>query len=229
MRYLSTSLSSTALPFRFFFLMIRRPPRSTLFPYTTLFRSLDPGLRSARPNDLRPCLAPHQEVERVRQDGLPGAGLAGDRVQPLPQPQLGPLDQQKVLDPQLTQHAFYLAPGAAGPFRTVALCGWDPSRAVWGCLRRMLGIPGARATHPTIASTRRCRLQGTPLFETLGRRGVGGGPWVLGTETERCGVRRQPSPTRLGGGAPRDPHRHPSPLSRQARSARPSAARSPRT
>src|SRR5438132_4610916 len=27
------------LSFIFFFLMIRRPPRSTLFPYTTLFRS----------------------------------------------------------------------------------------------------------------------------------------------------------------------------------------------
>src|SRR3712207_9202028 len=27
------------LLFYFFFLMIRRPPRSTLFPYTTLFRS----------------------------------------------------------------------------------------------------------------------------------------------------------------------------------------------
>src|ERR1039458_10786807 len=26
----------------FFFLMIRRPPRSTLFPYTTLFRSWSP-------------------------------------------------------------------------------------------------------------------------------------------------------------------------------------------
>src|SRR5690606_42014567 len=26
--------------FSFFFLVIRRPPRSTLFPYTTLFRSL---------------------------------------------------------------------------------------------------------------------------------------------------------------------------------------------
>src|SRR3712207_7239829 len=25
----------------FFFLMIRRPPRSTLFPYTTLFRSIE--------------------------------------------------------------------------------------------------------------------------------------------------------------------------------------------
>src|SRR6266480_7552251 len=31
--------------FFFFFLMIRRPPRSTLFPYTTLFRSPGPGGR----------------------------------------------------------------------------------------------------------------------------------------------------------------------------------------
>src|SRR5947207_11490815 len=29
--------------FFFFFLMIRRPPRSTLFPYTTLFRSSGSG------------------------------------------------------------------------------------------------------------------------------------------------------------------------------------------
>src|SRR5208337_5224279 len=35
MRLLVTRL----LSFVFFFLMIRRPPRSTLFPYTTLFRS----------------------------------------------------------------------------------------------------------------------------------------------------------------------------------------------
>src|SRR2546422_10735205 len=31
----------TLFTFFFFFLMIRRPPRSTLFPYTTLFRSLE--------------------------------------------------------------------------------------------------------------------------------------------------------------------------------------------
>src|SRR5258708_9279688 len=31
--------SVISLFFSFFFLMIRRPPRSTLFPYTTLFRS----------------------------------------------------------------------------------------------------------------------------------------------------------------------------------------------
>src|SRR2546428_9400055 len=33
---------------RFFFLMIRRPPRSTLFPYTTLFRSLSRCHRAAQ-------------------------------------------------------------------------------------------------------------------------------------------------------------------------------------
>src|SRR2546422_8875108 len=34
------SLFAIACHFSFFFLMIRRPPRSTLFPYTTLFRSM---------------------------------------------------------------------------------------------------------------------------------------------------------------------------------------------
>src|SRR3712207_9201842 len=34
--------------FFFFFLMIRRPPRSTLFPYTTLFRSFDQAQLTAR-------------------------------------------------------------------------------------------------------------------------------------------------------------------------------------
>src|SRR2546422_11562908 len=33
-------LQTCPLIFYFFFLMIRRPPRSTLFPYTTLFRSI---------------------------------------------------------------------------------------------------------------------------------------------------------------------------------------------
>src|SRR5690349_23250015 len=36
-------LSSSHIPLHFFFLMIPRPPRSTLFPYTTLFRSKRPG------------------------------------------------------------------------------------------------------------------------------------------------------------------------------------------
>src|SRR2546429_6519334 len=36
----------------FFFLMIRRPPRSTLFPYTTLFRSTLAGARIMGPISL---------------------------------------------------------------------------------------------------------------------------------------------------------------------------------
>src|SRR3712207_7798311 len=46
----------------FFFLMIRRPPRSTLFPYTTLFRSRVGGHRhrgqpdgQTRPRRASPC------------------------------------------------------------------------------------------------------------------------------------------------------------------------------
>src|SRR5438034_6822761 len=38
--YVSHLCLPVYLYFSFFFLMIRRPPRSTLFPYTTLFRSL---------------------------------------------------------------------------------------------------------------------------------------------------------------------------------------------
>src|SRR3712207_7471827 len=40
----------------FFFLMIRRPPRSTLFPYTTLFRSAE----SACPPRLHPGADPRE-------------------------------------------------------------------------------------------------------------------------------------------------------------------------
>src|SRR5438477_8875393 len=40
----SSTLSLILFPSFFFFLMIRRPPRSTLFPYTTLFRSRMPEL-----------------------------------------------------------------------------------------------------------------------------------------------------------------------------------------
>src|SRR2546426_1607568 len=55
----------------FFFLMIRRPPRSTLFPYTTLFRS--GGLRVGRggvpllelePRDLGPDRGHQQEADQ---------------------------------------------------------------------------------------------------------------------------------------------------------------------
>src|SRR6266571_6224446 len=52
----ATRVSSLVSYGFFFFLMIRRPPRSTLFPYTTLFRSpCNGGFRSHRfPDRPRP-------------------------------------------------------------------------------------------------------------------------------------------------------------------------------
>src|SRR5687768_18600873 len=49
----------------FFFLMIRRPPRSTLFPYTTLFRSSPRRFRM--PPDHRPiAVAEYNFLDRPR-------------------------------------------------------------------------------------------------------------------------------------------------------------------
>src|SRR3712207_9043727 len=48
----------------FFFLMIRRPPRSTLFPYTTLFRSGRPG------DDQRRARLVDQDVVDFVDDGV---------------------------------------------------------------------------------------------------------------------------------------------------------------
>src|SRR5260221_7886988 len=47
--------------FSFFFLMIRRPPRSTLFPYTTLFRS-DICYATQNRQDAVKVLAPQVDV-----------------------------------------------------------------------------------------------------------------------------------------------------------------------
>src|SRR2546427_6112742 len=47
----------------FFFLMIRRPPRSTLFPYTTLFRSV--GRPVMQQQHRRPVDDHHPVFERV--------------------------------------------------------------------------------------------------------------------------------------------------------------------
>src|SRR5256885_9665163 len=69
----------------FFFLMIRRPPRSTLFPYTTLFRSrgcggVDLG-RAPGPPRSRGCVGPRGGGGGV-EDRAPRPG--GGACQPTP-------------------------------------------------------------------------------------------------------------------------------------------------
>src|SRR5256885_10642622 len=50
--------------------MIRRPPRSTLFPYTTLFRSRDGG----RPGDRLPLDLPVQRIAALHRACPAGCG-----------------------------------------------------------------------------------------------------------------------------------------------------------
>src|SRR3712207_8511146 len=59
--------------------MIRRPPRSTLFPYTTLFRSLDGALvLELEPSERQPVRA-RADQDRVHRRRLLQAGGEGDR------------------------------------------------------------------------------------------------------------------------------------------------------
>src|SRR2546422_8230335 len=61
--------------FLFFFLMIRRPPRSTLFPYTTLFRSQQLG-RARSPRGAAFRRARHGSDRPRGAARRPGAGAA---------------------------------------------------------------------------------------------------------------------------------------------------------
>src|SRR2546430_13103991 len=72
------SASHSPLFFIFFFLMIRRPPRSTLFPYTTLFRS---GLGRERRAAVRllPVGPDHERRGAARQGEAPDRRRNRDR------------------------------------------------------------------------------------------------------------------------------------------------------
>src|SRR3712207_8356118 len=61
----------------YFFLMIRRPPRSTLFPYTTLFRSSEPapGADDAGNDDGRSVVS----VDEIANDAANDAARGRDQ------------------------------------------------------------------------------------------------------------------------------------------------------
>src|SRR6266702_8054376 len=66
----------------FFFLMIRRPPRSTLFPYTTLFRSerqCGGGHRGGEPSAQR-AAAPVQRGRHLRVEDRKSTRLNSSHV-----------------------------------------------------------------------------------------------------------------------------------------------------
>src|SRR5690554_2158568 len=93
----------------FFFLMLRRPPRSTLFPYTTLFRSYSgcspssgrvpmayllvaectllphsAAVLLSEPVCILPGNRKRSPVAAAAQSGFPGIGLSGTLLCPVP-------------------------------------------------------------------------------------------------------------------------------------------------
>src|ERR1039457_3435092 len=59
-------LTRERAPILFFFLMIRRPPRSTLFPYTTLFRSRNPSGSGMLPGAFSQVCRCHSDRKSTR-------------------------------------------------------------------------------------------------------------------------------------------------------------------
>src|SRR5216683_3505192 len=115
----------------FFFLMIRRPPRSTLFPYTTLFRS-----------------SRWQPVEPAEQDQV--AGAAEDLVHG------GMLAHQPDMRADRSGLVVHVEPGDPGPagVRTEQ-CGEDPDHCgLAGAVRPEQAVDRAFA-HPQIHPVQR--------------------------------------------------------------------------
>src|SRR5258708_33694766 len=92
--------------------MIRRPPRSTLFPYTTLFRSIfrkiefgrQLGALGAGANHRAVAPAADQQLDGVDQDRLSGAGLAGEDAEAGAELQRDVLDDHEIPDYESAQH-----------------------------------------------------------------------------------------------------------------------------
>src|SRR6266480_5452089 len=149
----------------FFFLMIRRPPRFTLFPYTTLFRSNTCLLDVAAGPDVlgdAPC-ALGQPVEQIRVDVIPDPerkdakrpaatlGLVGDalgvglahRRHPVRQEHD---DAQPALGRRLGE---CLPEGTRDVGAAVGVEAADPLLSGAHVVTRYVGPPGRVATHAT--------------------------------------------------------------------------------
>src|SRR3712207_9058923 len=84
--------------------MIRRPPRSTLFPYTTLFRSaVDGGALAEVPQDVAPALGLAHDPSVLGRDlDVPDHHVSPERV--APQDQGLALQREKVPETGTAPH-----------------------------------------------------------------------------------------------------------------------------
>src|ERR1035441_2880784 len=119
------------------FLMIRRPPRSTLFPYTTLFRSI---LLAACL--LLPAVRPWKQAVLTLTADVPSAITAPARPQPAPAPTVPP-GEDGLLPPGAGRPRRPRSPAAKMPF----CCSARTAPSAW------VGGPGACGPGPACAAT----------------------------------------------------------------------------
>ena len=122
-------------------------PLEALFveqPVREVELGLDVGLVGAGADEGRVAARPQEEADRLGQDRLPSARLAGDRVQAGRELELRLADEDEVVDPKATEHSAMvvappvdpLRPRKAQPGQPVRRCRSDPDpcpqRPPWG-------------------------------------------------------------------------------------------------
>src|SRR2546425_6553441 len=213
-----------------FFLMIRRPPRSTLFPYTTLFRSrsrsgelharrraLRPGRSRRRPRRLSPRARPR--AERPRRALQPRARAEARATRRggdprVPRGRRGRAAARAVLRRRGVRDRGRRRARSRGRDHLVAARG-GAGRGAGGREPRAIAPGGVRALTPDagrapgrragVRRVPRATLEGLPGADARGRRAAG---------------RRAPAPGPHGRGGC-----HPHPGSRRAQRARPAHSR----
>src|SRR5439155_16244168 len=67
------------------------------------------SLVSTVTNDVRGCLSPHQKRQSIDQNGLAGAGFAGEQIEPGAENGDSVIDDGVVLGSEFDEHSFYVS------------------------------------------------------------------------------------------------------------------------
>src|SRR5438552_3545913 len=153
----------------FFFLMIRRPPISTLFPYTTLFRSIEqPRYSGGRVHgELRRRLAQQQQAQGVVELAVRADGGADRRAARAARPELG---TRRHLDPEVGRRV------QQHPARAVGADGDGRLRATGAAETRLLAVATAAVPLRQPATCRRAEDDDAHSSRKVKRPGSPPGP-----------------------------------------------------
>src|SRR5467141_4048595 len=128
----------------FFFLMIRRPPRSTLFPYTTLFRSLGARRTATQHRGAAPAGHRAVPVRPVVRAAVDREGRLRHRGRPVSQPERRGIAGRPALDQVLARRRVVCCVGPGGVGKTTTAAALALRAAMAGKRSLVLTIDPAR-------------------------------------------------------------------------------------